>query len=679
MTVGRKMTMHRAIPERDLVYVLHQTAHKAAALPTSPAAVARRLRQSPSLTLPEALAIWRARDERWQHSISLFRIFAQTVIRLGEPLLAYDIIREGLQRRPADLRLRELQGLALAKSGATERAIAVLEKLRAEGSATVQTLGILARAYKDLADDAVDQSASERRHLILAADTYLSAFEIKGDYWTGINAATTALLLNRRATANRLANNLRRQCMRRLRLAPQERYWLEATIAEASLVLGDWAEANKWYAQAAKHGAGRIGDLQSTRRNARMLLRYWQRDQPELEAVLRLPNVVVFTGHMIDRSTGGSARFPRQLESAVAAEIRGKLDTLHAGIGYSSAACGSDILFLEAMIARRAEVTIVLPTDAEVFKPESVDVTGPAGRWGERFDRVLAAASRVIVASTTATANSTLFDYANDLLLGMGMIRARQLDAKPIGMAVWDGLRGQGAGGTATAVRAWRKRGIPLEIIDPLQLNGRNRRQVRQRPPVKKRHAGSRVGGVKVMSLLFADAVGFSKLTEPQIPVFVKHVLGRIARLATASPEIAAKNTWGDGLYFVFRTAEAAADFALDMAQLIASYDWKKIGLPETLSMRIALHTGPVYEFYDPIVGQNSFGGTHVSRAARIEPITPPGQVYASEAFACLALAHGVELVAFDYAGHTPMAKNFGTFPTYHVRRKQRLRDSRLC
>ena len=39
----------------------------------------------------------------------------------------------------------------------------------------------------------------------------------------------------------------------------------------------------------------------------------------------------------------------------------------------------------------------------------------------------------------------------------------------------------------------------------------------------------------------------------------------------------------------------------------------------------------------DPITGQHTFSGTHVSRAARIEPIAPPGQVYASEAFAALA------------------------------------------
>ena len=37
--------------------------------------------------------------------------------------------------------------------------------------------------------------------------------------------------------------------------------------------------------------------------------------------------------------------------------------------------------------------------------------------------------------------------------------------------------------------------------------------------------------------------------------------------------------------------------------------------------MRIGLHTGPVFEDYDAIIGRNNYFGSHVSRAARIEPV----------------------------------------------------------
>jgi class 3 adenylate cyclase len=70
--------------------------------------------------------------------------------------------------------------------------------------------------------------------------------------------------------------------------------------------------------------------------------------------------------------------------------------------------------------------------------------------------------------------------------------------------------------------------------------------------------------------------------------------------------------------------------------------------MPADLNLRIALHAGPVYEFNDPVTGSRSYSGTHVSRAARIEPVTPPGQVYASKAFAALAAARGVTDFACD-------------------------------
>jgi class 3 adenylate cyclase len=174
----------------------------------------------------------------------------------------------------------------------------------------------------------------------------------------------------------------------------------------------------------------------------------------------------------------------------------------------------------------------------------------------------------------------------------------------------------------------------------------------------------------RIVAMLFADAVGFSKLAEPEVPRFVQHFLGAIAQLSeTFSESIMARNTWGDGLYFVFSDVDLAGKFALQLADLVATTKWDEKGLPADLSLRIALHAGPVYEFDDPITGSRTYGGTHVSRAARIEPITPRGQVYASEAFAALSAAQRTRNFTCDYVGQTPMAKGYGTWPVYHVRR----------
>lgn len=63
------------------------------------------------------------------------------------------------------------------------------------------------------------------------------------------------------------------------------------------------------------------------------------------------------------------------------------------------------------------------------------------------------------------------------------------------------------------------------------------------------------------------------------------------------------------------------------------------------------------------------FTGSHVSRTARIEPITPAGEVYVSEPFAAaLVLADRRDLTC-DYVGHMPMAKGYGNLRMYRLRR----------
>jgi hypothetical protein len=59
--------------------------------------------------------------------------------------------------------------------------------------------------------------------------------------------------------------------------------------------------------------------------------------------------------------------------------------------------------------------------------------------------------------------------------------------------------------------------------------------------------------------------------------------------------------------------------------------------------------------------------GTHMSHAARLEPVTPPGHVYASEAFAALAACEGETAFTCAYVGTTPWAKDYGRQPTYRL------------
>ena len=62
-----------------------------------------------------------------------------------------------------------------------------------------------------------------------------------------------------------------------------------------------------------------------------------------------------------------------------------------------------------------------------------------------------------------------------------------------------------------------------------------------------------------------------------------------------------------------------------------------------------------------------SFFGSHVARTARIEPITPPGSVYVTEAFAAALDLAGRPELSTQYVGHVPAAKGYGRLRMYRL------------
>jgi class 3 adenylate cyclase len=578
------------------------------------------------------------------------------------------------------VRLQQLLALALARAGASEQANAALRRLADEGHTDEETLGMLARTHKDLWASATDP-AVRRQHLESAHQVYSEAHRLSGGYWSGINVATTALLLGARDEAMAMARRVRDHCTA-LRDADPDRadlYWILATLGEASLVLGELGAAEDWYAKAAIAGRARLGDRVSTRRNARLVLRHLGVDTASIDACFAIPRVVVFAGHLVDGPGRPRPRFPPSLEPAVTAAVREQVSHIGAGFGYASAACGSDLIFLEALADTGAKAHVVLPYNREQFVRNSVDVV-PGGDWAARFDRVLERAAEVIVASDQPLGSgSTSYEYAFRLLDGSAGVRADELDTELRCLAVWDGYPGDGAGGTATAIDHWRRQGRTLDVIDLARLRSAagftvvtTVPEAKEVKPVTTQPAAPGRFEPRIVGLLFADASGFSRLSDRDLPLFVDHYLGLVRReldrLETAPLLV---NTWGDGLYLVFGNVRDTGVFALRLCRAIAATNWHALGLSIEMSIRIGLHAGPAYACLDPVTGRPNFIGAHVGRAARIEPITPPGAVYASSPFAALARAEGVAEFACSYVGPTALAKGYGTFPTFLVRASQ--------
>lgn len=639
------------------------------------ASVLQLLRDIAQPDLALLQGFWRAHDpDIWSLDAAPYRLLGERILKLGEPLLAYDVVAEGMKFFPQDLRLRQLLALALARSGASGPANSVLERLYQGGYRDEETLGLLARTHKDLAREEPDLSKATG-HLRRAYELYSQGFETTGGYWSAINAATLALLLGERDSAANLARLVREQCRQRLSELPDpngERYWLVSTLGQAALLIGDWSEAEDWYSQAIELGRGDRGSLQSTRHNARLVMRCVDPDEGEerIERLFRFPSVVVFAGHMIDQPDRPVPRFPPRLEPMVKEALRRCLTRLNAGIGYASAACGSDILFHETLLEMKGESYVILPYEKQRFIRDCVAFAGNG--WQERFEKMVAQANETQeISKQQRMGGNVSYEFANLMLHGLGTIRAEQLETKLIPVAVWDRKVGAGLGGTASTIDRWRRLGLEVEIIDLAEILRCDcpGLSTETAPPVVS-HPVSEAStefSPEIRALLFADAEGFSKLTDEEVPLFARHFLGLAARLTEESvhPPLT-KNTWGDGLYFVFSNVRDAGQFALDLRDAVRDTDWSSYGLPG-LNIRIGLHAGPVYSCRDPVTQHTNYIGANVSRAARIEPITPTGQVYASQAFAALAGAEGVREFRCDYVGQTPMAKKYGTFPTYVV------------
>jgi hypothetical protein len=601
---------------------------------------------------------------------------AESLLHSGEPLLAYNCIQQAMADWPDNVRLRQLKGLALARSGALRRANKELAALRDEGFRDGETLGLLARTHKDLGL-ADQQGASREQHLQAAYEIYAAGYResrqrgsVDDAYYTGINAATMAFLRGNIERARDIAAAVEDLCQEAIQAIGEDTadaYWPQATLAEAALILGAQDVARERYAKAAQLAGKRYGDLSSTRHQARLLLEHEGKSTAWLDKAMRMPPVLVYTGHMIDAPGRSRPRFPAQLEDEVRVDIRRRLGQIGPVAAYGSAACGTDILCLECVQELGGELHIVLPFPAEQFRAESVDFCH-GGQWGERFERLLESANEVLViGERPPSGGNSTFEYANLIMTGLARLRAQMLDADLQGLAVWDGTEAGGEGGTGSLVSIWKENGVALEHI---AVAADDDRPTPAQDPQEASTGEKWAYEYAIKSMLFADAVGYSKLSEDQIPLFVEYYLGAIAEFNEQIGYNAVHvETAGDGMYMVFDEPRDAAHYALGLSELISSRDWQSVGLPTSMGARISLHCGPVFVGVDPITGSPLYSGSHTSRTARIEPITPPGQVYASSAFAAVASLQSIEELRFSYIGRTALAKDYGVLPLYNVTR----------
>ncbi|MEZ5708139.1 MAG: TRAFs-binding domain-containing protein [Blastomonas sp.] len=575
----------------------------------------------------------------------------------GDVLEAFDVVSRAEHDGIRSSELDYLLVFLLTELGDFDGALANYFKLGLNRSSDLKSRALEGRIRKDLAF--LKAGDARRQGLADAAEVYRAAYLATGDPYPGINAASLLYLSGQEEKGQQIA--------RAIAAHPASKaaanYWDLVTAVESQLLLGDEAAIDTLLEEHRPDASVALADRASTIRQFMRL-----REAPAISnalidriaKALRPPPVLVYCGRMFREGCDE--------EVALRARIDAKLDEIGACISYGPLACGADILIAEAVLERGGEINLVLPFLMEDFIEHSVLPGGAS--WISRFHACRARADEVILATEcNYVGDDNQFAYGTRVAMGLAEIRARQLETTATQLAV---LRDDAAdlprsqiAGTNADIAMWAALGRTTHVVPagPVERN-------LEFPGIAAYAEGLERGAY---SILFADYAGFSKLGERELPIFARKVMGPIGEvLDEFGEDILFRNTWGDALYAVISRPTVAARVALALQRRLAVPP-PELGCAEDgVGMRIGVHHGPIYKGTDLVVGQPLWFGTEVTRTARIEPVTPTGTVYCTEAFAAMLALDGADEFTHHYVGRVALAKGYGQLAMYRL---VRIRD----
>lgn len=180
--------------------------------------------------------------------------------------------------------------------------------------------------------------------------------------------------------------------------------------------------------------------------------------------------VLLFSGHMIDAPGRAVPRFPPRMEPLAADALARLLDELEAGgrdLAICGGACGGDLLFAEAALARSVALEIYLPLDEATFLARSMDFAGD--HWHARY---LAARSKGSLhlapdEERAVQAGGDAYERNNHrMLAAASRFGAERVDF----ICLWDGQSGDGPGGTRHMMQEVTRRRGRTHRLDPTLL-----------------------------------------------------------------------------------------------------------------------------------------------------------------------------------------------------------------
>lgn len=575
----------------------------------------------------------------------------------GDYLREYDLSHAALANYPDDEFFQYCFVLALAKCNAHQRGLEFFYSYKLHLSSSEYIRSLEARILKSLAFLSLEKHAHvtdlDSQRFNAAALTYHRAFSETGGHYSAINAATLYLLSGDHTKAKELAKSA-------IAIAREDRgphYFALATQAEAYLLLNRPDEAHRIIEEVAKHNINNLLPRAKTHNQLKLICEYLN-IKTDILAPLLPDTVIHYCGHAFYNHCPLSENDELELVKRISAVITAN----HCSVAYGSLMAGSDIMIAESILKHGGELNIWLPFGIEGFCEVSVR---PAGEhWVERFYRCIEHAHSVTCATESEfLGDGSLFNYCSDVTMGMAIMRANTMSTKLMQLAIWDNNTTSKTRGTYSNILKWKKFGKHSEIIpSPTIIPKQYLHKTGGHYPATLRESHA---------ILFSDMKGFSKLHDRDILWYYNELQPILAAvLDKFQSEIQHLDTWGDAIYLVTEKASTAAKIAIALNDALAEIDQRHVELKEPLLMRIGLHFGPVYKVYDHLMKCFTYSSHDVTKTARIEPVTPPGEIFGTEPFVAMLELEGENWASCEYAGTLSSAKEFGAFRMFHIRTK---------
>ena len=326
---------------------------------------------------------------------------------------AEDILKTG-----ADPRVSQLLALSISKAGMPELALETIEPVYRQSPDDSESAGIMGSIYKELF-----RKNQKTTFALQSRDTYLKNFTLTKNYYTGINAASMSALAGQMSKAREIAAQVIIEVDK-----TNKGFWELATLGEANLLVKNKVASIESYVQARKLAGNDWGKVTSVH-NQLWLLNHYIAVPNEVMKLFAPPNVVAFSGHMIDHPNRATPRFPAGIERQVKEAIRNSIRTMNARIGYTSIACGSDILFIEAMLEEGGEVNLFLPFSQADFVKTSIAFAGK--QWVSRFFDIIDKHPVNYISTGMYSSNDELFTFLSRVIYGSAVLRGQATHSEP--------------------------------------------------------------------------------------------------------------------------------------------------------------------------------------------------------------------------------------------------------